>query len=318
MSADHFEDLQLPRPDIYLTTGGGSHSQVTAAALVGLEDVFRNDPPAAVVVFGDVNSTLAAALSAVKLHLPVAHVEAGLRSGDWTMPEEINRVLTDRISQWLLTPSADADDNLAAEAVPFERIHRVGNVMIDSLFRELPHARQAGARLRDELKLPPRYGIVTLHRPANVDHADELVGLFGALEKVGCQLPLVFPIHPRTQSRIRELGISLPNHLRPVEPLGYHAFLGLLDGASLALTDSGGVQEESSVLGVPCLTLRDTTERPVTITLGTNRLVGRDPERIVAAATDALAENQQPSEIPLWDGKAANRLARVLLDDLVA
>jgi UDP-N-acetylglucosamine 2-epimerase (non-hydrolysing) len=270
----------------------------------------------AVVVVGDVNSTVACAMAAVKLQVPVAHVEAGLRSRDWTMPEEINRVLTDRISRWLLTTSADADDNLAAEGVPSAWVHLVGNVMIDTLLSNIDRARERGEAARAELGLDGRYGVLTLHRPSNVDAATSFQQLVDAITDVAADVPFVFPAHPRTAAKLTEFGIELPPTVHVVEPLGYLDFIGLVDGARLVLTDSGGVQEETSVLGVPCLTLRRNTERPVTCELGTNRLVGTDPDAVRAAVADALATPRQPAEIPLWDGRAGQRIADTLLADL--
>jgi UDP-N-acetylglucosamine 2-epimerase (non-hydrolysing) len=269
-----------------------------------------------VVVVGDVNSTLAAALAAAKLTIPVAHVEAGLRSRDWTMPEEINRVLTDRLSDWLFTPSPDADANLLREGIEEKRIHLVGNVMIDSLTRLLPRARTRSERLRSELGLQQRYAVATAHRPGNVDEEANLLRLLDALADVARRLPVVFPVHPRTRDRIHNLGFLPPESLKLTEPLGYLDFLSLLSGSALALTDSGGVQEETSVLGIPCLTLRPNTERPITCEIGTNRVVGTDPATVVTAAYQALDQEWHPAQIPLWDGHSAERIAAVLLRDL--
>ncbi|MEK7829545.1 MAG: UDP-N-acetylglucosamine 2-epimerase (non-hydrolyzing), partial [Acidobacteriota bacterium] len=267
------------------------------------------------VVVGDVNSTLAATLTAAKLGIKVAHVEAGLRSFDRTMPEEINRVLTDSISDLLLTPSEDADRNLLAEGIAPERIVRVGNVMIDSLFAQLEPAKQSA--ILDQLNLRPNsFAVLTLHRPANVDDPGTLKKIFVALTEIAAKLPIIFPIHPRTKLRLREFGITPPPEVKLIEPLGYPDFLQLWSNARLALTDSGGLQEETTALGIPCLTLRDNTERPITVEQGTNQVVGRDPERIIAAAFEILRgdKKQQPRIPDLWDGRAAERIVDALLE----
>ncbi|MBW3577882.1 MAG: UDP-N-acetylglucosamine 2-epimerase (non-hydrolyzing) [Actinobacteria bacterium] len=317
MSLQFFDELRLPHPDVDLGVGSGTHARQTAGVMVAFEKYILADLPEAVVVVGDVNSTLACALTAVKLNVPVAHVEAGLRSGDWTMPEEINRVLTDRISRWLFTPSEDADDNLLAEGIPADQIHCVGNVMIDTLLVNLPRARERAVSARKRLGLSDRFGLVTLHRPSNVDEARQLTALMGALGEISRDVPLVFPVHPRTEQQLQDLGVPIPNGLKRVEPLGYLDFIGLLDAAALVLTDSGGVQEEASVLGVPCLTLRQNTERPITCKLGTNRILGTDSAAIATAAAEALERHQEPAAIPLWDGKAGMRIADVLVRDLL-
>ena len=316
MSAGFFRDLGIPAPDINLEVGSGSHGEQTAGVLMAFERYLDEREIDAVVVVGDVNSTIACAMAAVKLHIPVAHVEAGLRSRDWSMPEEVNRVLTDRISRWLFTTSADADDNLAAEGVPDDWVHLVGNVMIDTLLANVDRARERGARVREDLGLGGRYGLMTLHRPSNVDEAEALRALLGAIGEIAGDVPLLFPTHPRTANQLAEFGVELPDGVRAIEPLGYLDFVGLMDGAAIVLTDSGGVQEETSVLGVPCLTLRDNTERPVTCQLGTNQLVGTDPDAILRAAKRALKEPTEQAEIPLWDGQAAGRIADVLVGDL--
>lgn len=317
MSDGFFADLGLPTPDVNLEVGSGSHAEQTAGVMVAFERYLQQRPADAVVVVGDVNSTVACAMAAVKLHTPVAHVEAGLRSRDWEMPEEINRVLTDRISRWLFTTSADADDNLAAEGVPPEWVHLVGNVMIDTLLANLERARDRGMVARDQLGLTDGYGVLTLHRPSNVDAARSFQALVDAIADAAEGLPLVFPAHPRTAVRLNELGIVLPSSVRVVEPMGYLDFIGLVDGAAVALTDSGGVQEETSVLGVPCVTLRANTERPVTCELGTNRLAGTDPSAVSQAVSEALVADRSPGTIPLWDGSAGRRIAAILREDLV-
>jgi UDP-N-acetylglucosamine 2-epimerase (non-hydrolysing) len=317
MSDAFFRELSIPEPNVNLGVGSGLHGEQTAAVLVAFERYLIERRPDAVVVVGDVNSTVAAAMAAVKLRIPVAHVEAGLRSRDWNMPEEINRLLTDRISRWLLTPSPDGDQNLLAEGVPQEWIHNVGNVMIDTLYDNLSRAQEQAEAVREELAVAGAYGIVTLHRPSNVDEAGSLQDLVDALgELADDRMTLVFPAHPRTAERLRSFGVDLPPSIRMIDPLGYLDFIGLVDGATLVLTDSGGVQEETSVLGVPCLTLRDNTERPITTELGTNVLVGTDPARIPAAFEQALEQPRHRREIPLWDGKAGQRIADILLHDL--
>ncbi|HEX8294065.1 MAG TPA: UDP-N-acetylglucosamine 2-epimerase (non-hydrolyzing) [Pyrinomonadaceae bacterium] len=317
MSDAFFRDLGLPLPDVHLGVGSGSHAQQTAAVMQKFEPVVLEHRPDWVLVVGDVNSTLACALVCSKLGVRVAHVEAGLRSRDRAMPEEINRILTDQLSDLLLTPSEDADRNLAGEGIPPERIRFVGNVMIDSLFKQLRRAE--GSRVREELELGGSdYAVVTLHRPSNVDDPATLGGILSALARVGERLPVVFPIHPRTRKNLEEFGLleAAGAGVRFVEPLGYLDFLRLYSGARLVLTDSGGIQEETTALGVPCLTLRENTERPVTVELGTNRVVGTDPARIVAEAERALARDRQkepPRVPPLWYGRAAERILDALL-----
>ncbi len=313
MSASFFDDLGLPRPDTDLGIGSGSHAQQTGAVMARLEPYLIETSPAVVIVVGDVNSTMAAAITSAKAQIPVAHVEAGLRSFDWSMPEEINRVITDRLSTWLFTPSADGDENLIREGMAESAIHRVGNVMIDTLERLLPKARAGFDAVRSRLSLPKEYAVLTLHRPGNVDDPAALAGLMGAVNRVADRIPLVFPVHPRTAPQLREHGLDTSGSVHLVEPMGYLDFLGLQDGARLILTDSGGIQEETSVLGVQCLTLRPNTERPITITDGTNHLVGTNPEAIVEEAMKALERPRQPASIPLWDGHAGERIADVLV-----
>ncbi|HZI17565.1 MAG TPA: UDP-N-acetylglucosamine 2-epimerase (non-hydrolyzing) [Pyrinomonadaceae bacterium] len=319
MSDAFFRDLNLPHPDVHLGVGSGSHARQTAAVMERFEPVLLEHRPDWVLVVGDVNSTLACALVCAKLLVPVAHVEAGLRSRDRSMPEEINRLLTDQLADLLLTPSADADDNLLREGIPPERIRLVGNVMIDSLLAEARRAE--GSPVREELGVAGAdYAVVTLHRPSNVDDPVKLGGILRALARVGERLPIVFPAHPRTRRNMEEFGLGRPaegGRVRLVEPLGYHDFLRLYSGARLVLTDSGGLQEETTALGVPCLTLRENTERPVTVELGTNRLVGTDPERILRAAHEALDEAGRggaPRVPPLWDGRAAERILDALAE----
>jgi UDP-N-acetylglucosamine 2-epimerase (non-hydrolysing) len=321
MSDAFFSDLSLPEPDVYLGIGSGSHAQQTAAVMTSFEPVLLRERPDWVLVVGDVNSTLACALVAVKLGVRVAHVEAGLRSRDRTMPEEINRILTDQIADLLLTPSEDADRNLLAEGIPGERIRFVGNVMIDSLFSQLKRAESSG--VREELGLAGTdYAVLTLHRPSNVDERATFERILGALEEITKRLPIIFPVHPRTRARLREFGfeerVERNQSLRLIDPLGYLDFLRLYSGARLVLTDSGGIQEETTALGIPCLTLRENTERPITVKLGTNRIVGTDAERIAGAALEALDKDAARSESvrlpPLWDGRAAPRILDALLE----
>lgn len=319
LSQIFFRDLDLPAPDVYLGVGSGSHAQQTARIMLAFEEVVLREAPDLVIVVGDVNSTLACALVCAKLGVKLAHVEAGLRSFDRGMPEEINRVLTDQLADLLFTPSPDADAHLLREGIAPERIHRVGNVMIDSLVQALPLAERRP--ILRELELRPRgYGLVTLHRPSNVDDPDALAGILAALREIGRELPLVFPVHPRTRQRLTALSKDTPlattgsGALRMIEPLGYLDFLQLTRHARLVLTDSGGVQEETTFLGVPCLTLRATTERPITVTQGTNRVVGSQPAAIIAAARDALQRPwPDPPRIEGWDGQAAERVVETLL-----
>jgi len=314
-----FKQLELPEPDYHLGIGSGSHAAQTAQAMERLEPVLLQERPDLVVVVGDVNSTVAAALCATKLGIPVAHVEAGLRSGDRSMPEELNRLITDQVADLLFTTERSAGENLAREGIDAAKVHFVGNTMIDTLERLLPRAR--GGDALERLRLTARgYGLVTLHRPSNVDDAAQLEALVTALRIIAEQLPLVWPVHPRTRSRLGELqqvgsGSAEPRLLF-TEPLGYLDFLQLMDGARLALTDSGGIQEETTVLGVPCLTLRTTTERPITVTEGTNRLVDPyDAAAIEGAVDDVLAAPMPIGVRPeLWDGHAAERIVAVIAD----
>jgi UDP-N-acetylglucosamine 2-epimerase (non-hydrolysing) len=309
LSDAFLEQLRLPRPAHHLGVGSGSHAAQTAAVLAGVEDVLLADPPAAVVVAGDVNSTLGAALAAAKLHVPVAHLEAGLRSGDRTMPEEVNRIATDRLSDLLLCHCDEAVANLRREGTPPEAIALVGNTMIDSLLRLLPAARERAPLERLGLD-EGRYVLVTLHRPAVVDDAGRLGEVLAVLEEAARQLPVVFPVHPRTRGRLEAAGLR-PAGVRLLEPLDYLDFIALEASARLVVTDSGGLQEETSALGVPCLTYRTTTERPVTCELGTNRLVGTDPARLAEALAAELAADRWrgAAAIPLWDGAAGPRAA---------
>jgi len=318
MSKIFFHDLGLHTPDIDLGVGSGTHAAQTGMIMIQLEKVLMKQEPDLVLVVGDVNSTLAAAITAAKLHIPVAHVEAGLRAFDRRMPEEINRVLTDALSAYLFTPSQDANENLRREGIPDERIHFVGNVMIDTLHRCQKLAERSF--IFERLGIEERgYALLTLHRPGNVDDPQVLAEIMEALAKIQKEVPIIFPIHPRTEKQIQRYGfqseIKAMSNLRIAPPLGYLDFLALEGHAKMVLTDSGGIQEETTVLGIPCLTLRETTERPVTVTQGTNQIVGHDKERIVAAAFAILNGEMPQGRIPeFWDGHAAERIARVLRD----
>ncbi len=305
-----FTDLRIRPPDHYLGAGSGSHATQTGRVMTAFEPLAGQLRPDIVVVVGDVNSTLACALVTAKSGALLAHVEAGLRSRDWTMPEEINRVVTDRISDYLFAPSADAVANLRAEGHREDQIHLVGNVMVDTLLANLDRARASDVLPRLGLQ-PGEYALVTLHRPANVDDPAALSGLLSALDEVARSCPLVLPAHPRAARQLQNAGIS--DRVRVIPPAGYLDFIALQAAARLVLTDSGGVQEETTVLGVPCLTLRDNTERPITLTEGTNQLVGRDPERIVKAALSVLDDPPPPRAPALWDGHAGQRIAHVLV-----
>jgi UDP-N-acetylglucosamine 2-epimerase (non-hydrolysing) len=371
MSHLFFEQMGIPRPDVNLEVGSGTHAQQTGEVLARFEPVVRDWRPDAVVVVGDVNSTLACALVAAKLHVKVAHVEAGLRSFDRSMPEEINRVCTDAVCEWLFVTEPSGVENLRREGTAPEMIHLVGNVMIDSLRKFLPPAKQATALGDLGLLLAPgnaksgqtwrsvlQFALVTLHRPSNVDERESLERIMGVLQEIGRDIPVVFPVHPRTLERIESFGLNVGRtsrsvHFSPAEPhpsatvahpessnpipascaseqpgvaappprglilcppLGYLEFLQLESEAALVLTDSGGIQEETTALGVPCLTLRENTERPITVTEGTNTLVGSDPARILAAARQILAGQGKRGRVPpLWDGRAAERIVNILL-----
>jgi len=310
-----FDELDIPLPDVNLEVGSGTHAQQTARIMIQFEETVLEYEPNLVLVYGDVNSTVAAALVCSKVGIPVGHVEAGLRSFDRSMPEEINRVITDRISDILFTPSEDGDINLANEGVSKERVHRVGNVMIDTLVRLLPRAKGRSIRSRLGIADTDPYAVVTLHRPSNVDGDTRLASLMSALGDIAEMVDVVFPVHPRTRRRIDSLAIDAPPRVRLVGPLGYLDFLALQQDAAVVVTDSGGIQEETTYLGVPCLTLRENTERPVTITLGTNTLVGTDPDHLPREVTRVLDGDGEETSIPaLWDGRAGERIATVLVD----
>lgn len=317
MSDAFFRDLGLPEPDVYLGVGSQSHAVQTARVMIEFEPVVLEHKPDWILVVGDVNSTIACALVCSKLGVKIAHVEAGLRSRDRTMPEEINRLLTDQISDLLLTPSQDADENLKAEGIAPEKIRFVGNVMIDSLFAQLKRAENS--KIREELNVADKdYAVLTLHRPSNVDDRETFSRLLDAIESINERLPIIFPVHPRTRGRIDEFGFSeRAKKLCLIEPLGYLDFLRLYSGARLVLTDSGGIQEETTALGISCLTLRENTERPITVEMGTNKVVGTDTEKIKQEAFNSLnaeRDENSPRIPPLWDGKTAERICDALLE----
>ena len=306
MSDSFFRDLEIPPPDINLGVGSASHAVQTARIMERFEPVVLEHNPDWVVVYGDVNSTAAAALVCSKIGVRVAHVEAGLRSGDRSMPEEINRLVTDRLADLLLTPSRDADENLRREGVEPSRIVFVGNVMVDTLRHALPRARQE--LMREQLGLTEgEYALVTIHRPSNVDEPARLSAVAKALGRVAANMPVVFPMHPRTRDRLRDADRQLLGEVRVLEPLPYHSMLDLVAGARVIITDSGGLQEESTALGVPCLTVRENTERPVTVTHGTNRLAP-DPDEFARLAP-TLRRNGNARTPEGWDGRAAERVA---------
>ncbi len=337
MSTVFFKDLGIPKPNVFLDVGSGSHGEQTGKIMIAFEKVLLTEKTDLVVVVGDVNSTVACALVAAKLHIPVAHVEAGLRSYDRAMPEEINRILTDQISDYLFTPSSDANGNLKREGIAPDKIYLVGNIMIDNLFFNLKKAQKSnifenlglitsspGGSIKD-------YALLTLHRPSNVDHKDSLKEIIGALKEISRETPIIFPMHPRTRKMVTEFNlekcfnfginkpkvpIKLSDSIYALDPLGYIDFLGLMSKAKIVLTDSGGIQEETAVLGIPCLTLRDTTERPITLTRGTNILVHNNKTKIVEATRNILKEQKQKANCPkLWDGKTADRIVKVLCSD---
>lgn len=316
MSDAFLNDFGLPRPDISLGIGSGTHAEQTGRVMIAYEPIARERRPVLIVVVGDVNSTLACTLAAKKLCLPVAHLEAGLRSGDRSMPEEINRIVTDALADYLWTPSPDADANLLGEGVPEDRIRRVGNVMIDAF--ELVRDQIDARPLPHGLTLPDSgFAVVTLHRPSNVDRPEALLASVEALLAIAERLPVVFPVHPRTKRRLDEDGLLAPMdrhpHVSLLPPLGYVDFMALVTRARLVVTDSGGVQEETTYLGIPCLTLRSTTERPITVSEGTNRLV--DPKGLVSSIDRILAGAHPPRRIPdLWDGRAADRIVAHLAE----
>jgi len=320
MSDMFFEQLSIPTPDVNLEVGSGSHVWQIAETMRRLEEVIVSSRPDVTVVVGDVNGTAAAAITSVKLGVPVAHVEAGLRSFDRSMPEETNRILTDSISDWLFTSEPSGAENLLREGIDPKRIHFVGNVMIDSLVTHREKARQR--QFPRELGLEPnQYVVMTAHRPSNVDDRDHLESILRAARDIGERMPVIFPIHPRTRKRIEEFGLNslLSGGLRLIDPVGYLEMLGLIEQARFIMTDSGGMQEESAALQVPCLTLRENTERPVTIDVGANQLVGWEHAAVTAAAQGLLDKTRPTIEAPeKWDGKASDRIAEILLNELRA
>ncbi|MFJ9115100.1 non-hydrolyzing UDP-N-acetylglucosamine 2-epimerase [Streptomyces sp. NPDC102394] len=306
-----FADLGIRPPDRFLGVGSGTHAEQTGRVMTAFEPLLDEVSPDIVVVVGDINSTLACALVTAKAGPLLAHVEAGLRSRDWSMPEEVNRVATDCVADHLLAPSPDAVENLRAEGYREDQIHLVGNVMIDTLLTNLERARASDVLARHGLTRG-EFGLVTLHRPANVDDPAVLTGLLKALGEIAGRCPLLLPVHPRAAGRLAEIGV--PGGIRLVPPAGYLDFIALQDAARVVLTDSGGVQEETTALGVPCVTLRDNTERPITVEQGTNVLAGRDPSRIVTTVNRVLDAPPAPRRPALWDGRASDRIADVLLD----
>lgn len=315
MSQLFFDQLQMPRPDLYLGVGSGSHATQTAKIMIGLEEEFEKNRPDLVVVFGDINSTLAASVVAAKMCLKLAHVESGLRSFDNAMPEEINRIVTDRLSDILFVTEESGMENLLNEAVSKDKIHFVGNIMIDSLVKNLQLAKET--KIHEELSIEPgKYAVLTLHRPANVDNIDRLNILLKAIKEISKNIPVVFPCHPRTKKMlpmIDDQTILSDNNIKILDPLGYLDFLNLQSQARLVLTDSGGIQEETTYLKIPCITLRENTERPITIDVGTNVLVGVEYDRIVEAAQNLFDGKHPKGTIPeLWDGHTAERIVEIL------
>lgn len=313
-----FEELGIPQPDVFMAAGGGSHAQQTAKIMVAFEELCAAERPAAVLVVGDVNSTLACSIVAKKLCIPVAHVEAGLRSGDMAMPEEINRLVTDAISDWFFVTEPSAVEHLRREGKPESAIHYVGHVMVDNvLYQADKLSRSDTSGFETSAFKQGRYGVVTLHRPSNVDDAATFTRIAGALREIAAELPLVFPVHPRTRANLDKFGIDLGPNVTLAGPQAYMPFLNLWKDAAVVLTDSGGLQEETTALGVPCVTIRENTERPVTVDEGSNVLAGTDPARIVAEARRVLrGEGKQGRRPHLWDGKAAERIVAILAKEL--
>jgi len=316
MSGVFFKELEIPEPDVYLGVGSASHAVQTAKIMMAFEETTLEHKPDLVLVVGDVNSTMACALVASKLHIPIAHVEAGIRSFDRTMPEEINRIVTDAIADYLFPPSDFGRENLLREGIAADKITVVGDVMIDTLFKFRPRAEQTTI-LADLALKPKSYALMTLHRPANVDVKENLVAILDAIEQIQKRIPIVFSIHPRTKSRVESFGlndrVASMTNLKIIDPVGYYQFLNLMINAKLALTDSGGMQEETTVLNIPCLTIRDSTERPETVEIGTNTLVGSDTNLILSEATKALDGKGKSGTYPeMWDGHAAERIVQAL------
>jgi UDP-N-acetylglucosamine 2-epimerase (non-hydrolysing) len=332
MSDSFFEDLKLPEPPIHLGIGSGTHAEQTGKVMIEFEKVLVKEKPDVVIVVGDVNSTLACTLAAVKLNIPVAHVEAGLRSFDRTMPEEINRLVTDALSTYLFTPSPDGDKNLLKEGTSVKKIYRVGDIMIDSLFFHMEEAEKSDVLVRLGLQkaspLVSRYALLTLHRPSNVDDQESLTKILNGLEVISRKIPILFPVHPRTKKQLSAFGFQDRILFRDVrqrvdlsspgfygmDPMGYLDFVKLMVYSTLIFTDSGGIQEEAMVLNVPCLTLRKTTERPITIAQGTNVLVWNDTKKIIREASKILTGKLKKAKIPaVWDGKTAERIIKILI-----
>jgi UDP-N-acetylglucosamine 2-epimerase (non-hydrolysing) len=319
-----FEELGIPQPDLFMAAGGGSHSQQTAKIMIGFEELCIAEPPAAVLVVGDVNSTLACSIVAKKLNIPVAHVEAGLRSGDMSMPEEINRLVTDSISDWFFVTEPAALGHLQREGKPDSAIHYVGHVMVDHVLYQADKLTRADTSGFETAAFKAaasenggRYGVITLHRPSNVDNPVTFARIAGALKEISAELPLIFPIHPRTRANLEKFGIDLGPNITLAGPQAYMAFLNLWKDAAVVLTDSGGLQEETTALGVPCVTIRENTERPVTVDEGSNVLAGTDPVAIMAEARKVLrGEGKQGKRPHLWDGKAAERIVAILAHEL--
>jgi UDP-N-acetylglucosamine 2-epimerase (non-hydrolysing) len=324
MNEVFFEELGIPAPDVFMGAGGGSHAEQTAKIMLGFEQLCLAERPDAVLVVGDVNSTLACSIVAKKLNIPVAHVEAGLRSGDMTMPEEINRLVTDSISDWFFVTEPSAVEHLRREGKAEAAIHYVGHVMVDNVLFQADKLASAAAPLFEtsafkatQQAAGKRYGVVTLHRPSNVDDPAMIAKIAGALREIATELPLIFPVHPRTRANLEKFGVDFGPNVTLVGPQGYMAFLNLWKDAAMVLTDSGGLQEETTALGVPCITIRENTERPVTVDEGSNVLVGTDPQRIVDEARKILSGQGKQGRRPhLWDGKAAQRIVAVLDHEL--
>lgn len=314
-----FEELGIPQPDVFMGAGGGSHAQQTAKIMMAFEELCQANKPDAVLVVGDVNSTLACAIVAKKMNVPVAHVEAGLRSGDMTMPEEINRLVTDSIADWFFVTEPSGVEHLRREGKRDSTIHHVGHVMVDNVLYQADKLPQSTAEFETSSfkRQHPRYGVITLHRPSNVDSAEMMARIGGALKEIAEDLPLLFPVHPRTRANLEIFGIDLGTNITLIGPQAYMAFLNVWKDAAVVLTDSGGLQEETTALGVPCITIRENTERPITVEEGTNVLVGTDPRRIVTEARKAMrGEGKQGRRPHLWDGKAAERIVAILAHEL--
>ncbi|HNO74288.1 MAG TPA: UDP-N-acetylglucosamine 2-epimerase (non-hydrolyzing) [Nitrosomonas mobilis] len=317
-----FDELGIPTPDIFMAAGGGSHSQQTAKIMLTFEEYCLGNRPDAVLVVGDVNSTLACSIVAQKLHIPVAHVEAGLRSGDMRMPEEINRLVTDSITNWFFVTEPSGLENLLREGKPASAIHHVGHVMVDNLLYQADQLTRANTNHFETHGIKhalsgQAYGVITLHRPSNVDDAETFTRLGQALRQIAESLPLVFPMHPRTHANLQKFAIDLGPNITLIGPQAYMSFLHLWKDAAVVLTDSGGLQEETTALGIPCITIRENTERPVTVEEGTNTLVGTDPPRIVAEVNKILQGQGKTGRRPhLWDGKAAGRIVDILISEL--